>query len=68
MGTTAGGIRVKMPVAYGNQRAGVWGVELSLGEIAQFRNTLCGRRADSRVNLAGVASAVQYWLLSRIAG
>jgi hypothetical protein len=46
-----------MSVAYGNQVAGVEGVELSLGEIAQSSDTVCGRRADSRVNLAGVASA-----------
>ena len=59
------GIRVKISVAYGNQLAGVGGVELSLGEIAQSGNTICGRRADSRVNLAGVASAAQYWLFGR---
>jgi hypothetical protein len=65
VGTTAGGIRVKMSVAYGHQIAGVVGVELSLGEIAQSSNTVCGRRADSIANLAGMAPAVQYWLLGR---
>ena len=48
------GIIAKISVAYGNQLAGVGGGELSLGEIAQSGNTVCGRRADSRVNLAGV--------------
>jgi hypothetical protein len=56
---------VKMSVAYGNQIAGVEGVELSLGKITQSSNTICGRRADSRVNLVGVASAAQYWLFGR---
>jgi hypothetical protein len=44
-----------MSVAYGNQRAGVGGVELSLGGITHSGNTICGCRADSRVNLTGVA-------------
>ena len=56
---------VKMSVAYGSQIAGVGGVELSLGKLAHSFNTICGRRPDSRVNLAGVASAAQYWLFGR---
>lgn len=62
---TAGGIKVKMSVAYGNERAGVRGVELSLGRIAQSDNPICGCRADSKVNSTGVASAAQHWLFFR---
>jgi len=51
---TASGFIVEISVAYGNQLAGVVGVELSLGEIAHFANTICGRREDRRVKLAGV--------------
>ncbi len=66
VGTIAGGIMVKMSVAYGNQIAELGGVELSLGEIAQSCNTICGRRRDRRVNLAaGVASAAQRWRFGR---
>jgi len=52
----------KMSVAYGNQRAGVGGGELSLGKIAQSGNTICVGRAESSVNWTGMASAVQSWL------
>jgi len=38
---TAGGIMVKMPVAYGNQIARVAGVELSLGEVTHSGNMIC---------------------------
>jgi hypothetical protein len=41
VGTTGGGIRVKMPVAYGSQIAGVGGVELSLGEVTHSGNVIC---------------------------
>jgi hypothetical protein len=47
---------VKMSVAYGNQRAGVRGVELSLGEVTHSGNMLCERKADSIVKLAGGAA------------
>jgi hypothetical protein len=57
----------KISVAYGYKLAGVGGGELSLGEIAQSGNTVRGRRPDGRVNLAGVASAAQDWLLAGIA-
>ena len=64
-GTTAGGIIVKISVAYGSQLAGAAGVELSLGEIAHSGNTICGRRADRRVKLAGVTSVARYLLPGR---
>ena len=51
---TGGAIIIMISVAYGNQLAGVGEGELSLGEIAQSGNTVCGRRAGSRVNVAGV--------------
>ena len=61
------GIIAKVSVAYGYQRAGAMGGELSLGEIAQSGNGVCGSRAGGRMNLAGVASAVQCGCLAEIA-
>ena len=41
-----------MFVAYWNQIAGVWGAGVSLSAIKNSFGTICGRRADSSVNLA----------------
>ncbi len=64
-GVWSWGMIAKNSVAYGNEIAGLGGRELSWGEIAHSGNTVCGRRADRRVNLPDGASAAQYSLLGR---
>ena len=54
----------KITVAYGNQLAGAVGGELSLGEIAQSGNTVCGRqsRQQSELGRRGVGCPVlAFW-------